>query len=82
MTVLRSSKVSRRFKDSRRILHWVLVKLFEGSTCFEETLMLEKLGKNNKYLDSDYSEDEAEFKYEDVGVKERARRRRILINDL
>lgn len=74
--------MSRRFKDSRKILYWVLSKLYSGSTCFEETLQLEKLRKNNRDLDSDNSEDEQEFRYGKVGAKEYSRRNKILINDL
>ena len=57
LTVLRSNKVSRRFTDSRKILHWVLSKLFCGVTHFEESFQLEDLEKNKKDMDSDYSED-------------------------
>ena len=80
--VLRSTKVSRRFKDSRKIVHWVLCKLYGGSTCFEETLRLEHLSRNDKYLDSDYSEDENEFKYGEEGARELSKRNRILREEL
>lgn len=55
--VLRATKVSRRFKDTRKLLAWSLDKLYKDSLTAEEKKMINSLKKNKPDLDSDYSED-------------------------
>ena len=52
--VLRASKVSGRFKETRFLLHWALSKLFKDLNENERGI-LKKLKKSDHDLDSDYS---------------------------
>jgi serine-type D-Ala-D-Ala carboxypeptidase (penicillin-binding protein 5/6) len=61
--ILRAPKVSARFKDTRILLHWALTRLFKQDLSESEKQQLRNLKKNNRDLDSDYSEDEHEFRY-------------------
>ena len=58
VVVLRCNKVSRRFKETRKLLSWSLGKMFSRDLTGEEGKMLKQLKRNNGDLDSDYSEDE------------------------
>ena len=75
--VLRANKVSGRFKETRLLLNWSLNKLYKDLTDSEKHI-LKKLKKNNHDLDSDYSEDEHEFKYNCGDASEYRRRCNIL----
>ena len=57
VVVLRGNKVSRRFKETRRVLAWSLSKLHKESLNGEERKRLNWLKKDDADLDSDYSED-------------------------
>ena len=79
--ILRAPKVSGRFKETRMLLHWSLSRLYKDLTNHEKT-SLKKLKKNNHDLDSDYSEDEHEFKYNCGDAGEYRRRTNILNYEL
>ena len=53
--VLRASKVSARFKDTRILLHWALTKLFKQDLSDDERHTLKNLKKHDHDFDSDYS---------------------------
>ena len=53
--VLRASKVSARFKDTRILLHWALTKLFKQDLSDDESNTLKNLKKHDHDFDSDYS---------------------------
>lgn len=55
--LLRATKVSRRFKDTRKLLAWSIDKLYKDSLTTEEKKVLTTLKRNKPDLDSDYSED-------------------------
>jgi D-alanyl-D-alanine carboxypeptidase len=55
--VLRASKVSRRFKETRKLLAWSLEKLYKNTLTEAEEQKLLKLKRNNQELDSDHSDD-------------------------
>jgi D-alanyl-D-alanine carboxypeptidase len=76
--VLRAPKVSRRFKETRKLLAWTLEKLYKGTLTEAEEQKLLKLKKNNQELDSDHSEDEEEFNYESKATAEYRKRRNII----
>ena len=46
--VLRAKKVSRRFKETRKILNWCMNKLYGDALTSEEIDVLKKLKKNNE----------------------------------
>lgn len=55
--ILRSNKVSRRFKETRKLLSWSLNKLYKDELTAEESKKLQGLSRNKPEVDSDYSED-------------------------
>lgn len=56
MVLLRTNKISRRFKETRKILYWSLRSLC-GELAVEEREVLEALKRNRREFDSDNSED-------------------------
>jgi D-alanyl-D-alanine carboxypeptidase len=78
VVVLRTSKLSRRFKETRWILSMCLKKL--GSSEFNRAI--KELNRTDAELDSDNSEDEEEFNFERNDAFEFERRKRILLNEL
>jgi len=58
VVLLRTTKLSRRFKDTRLMLGWALKRLDGGLVS-----VAKKVLKNDVGLDSDNSEDEMEFCY-------------------
>ena len=58
VSLLRASKISRRFKQTRKLLYWALQKIYKNSLTIEESKKLFSLKRNKPDLDSDYSEDE------------------------
>lgn len=62
--ILRAPKVSARFKDTRILIHWALTRLFKNDLSEDEKQILKVLKRHDRDLDSDYSEDEHEFRYD------------------
>lgn len=65
MILLRTNKLSRRFKETRWILGIALNKLDKHK--YEQNIR--RILKNDAELDSDNSEDEAEFNYDRSDAK-------------
>lgn len=79
--ILRAPKVSARFKETRLLMSWALSKLHKDLT-EEERTQLKKLKRHDRDLDSDNSEDEHEFRYDNGGAGEYKRRCNILNYEL
>jgi hypothetical protein len=73
--------VSARFKETRLLIWWALSKLHKDLSEVERT-RLKKLKRHDRELDSDNSEDEQEFRYDNGGLGEFKRRCNILNYEL
>ena len=78
VVLLRTNKLSRRFKETRQILGWSLRK-YDKERYSEE---VKKMLKNDVNLDSDNSEDEEEFCFDRNDALEIAKRNKILENEM
>ena len=58
-------------------MHWCLNKLYKDNSETDRNI-LRRLKRHDHDLDSDYSEDEQEFRYNEGGAGEYKRRRNIL----
>lgn len=76
--LLRSRKISRRFKETRNLLFWALDKMHRNKLKEGEGRALANLRKNITDLDSDYSEDEQEFNYDQSDQAEFKKRCNII----
>jgi serine-type D-Ala-D-Ala carboxypeptidase (penicillin-binding protein 5/6) len=74
VVLLRTNKLSRRFKETRMILGWTLRKYDREAYGEAARRML----KNDVVFDSDNSEDEDEFIYDRLDAQELAKRNKIL----
>ena len=72
--LLRTTKLSRRFKETRFILGLALSKMNKN----EYSHRIKEVLRNDVELDSDNSEDEEAFNYERSDAKEMAKRNKIL----
>lgn len=76
--LLRTNKLSRRFKETRWILGLALTKL--NNSLYHDHI--KKILKEDADLDSDNSEDEEEFKFDRSDAMELRKRNKILTFEL
>jgi hypothetical protein len=72
--LVKASKLSKRFKETRRILGKTLAKINYNGYRKE----IREIEKNDVELDSDNSEDEQEFNYERNDAQEMKKRLKII----
>lgn len=78
VVLLRTNKLSRRFKETRMLLGWSL-RQYDKETY---GLVAKKILRHDAILDSDNSEDEDEFNYDRMDAQELAKRNKILEYEL
>lgn len=82
MVVLRANKISRRFKETRKILAWAIYNLYKESLSAEGTKIVQGLRRDDADLDSDYSEEEQEFNFNSLSKQEIKKRRSIITYEM